>query len=114
MDTSSESPSTISSASVSPALQARPSDLSYFVYDLGGTLPTTVGQVARSGIVKVRLVELLTSLLQIDSLRAFHSLILAHTNTTILVFTSTPPLIHSIFSLFTHGIVFFIALCKGI
>ena len=106
-------PSTLSSASSSPALQPRPSDLSYFIYNLGGTLPTTVGQVVRSGIVKVRLVELLTSLLQIDNLRTFHSLILSHTNTTILVIISTRNLIHRIFSPFIRGAVFSIALCKN-
>ena len=114
MDMSSESPSTISSASSSPAIQPQPSDLSHFIYDLGGTLPTTVGRITRSGIVKVRLVELLTSLLQINSLRAFHSLILARTNSTILVTIPTCHLIHSTFSLFIRGIVFSIALFKDI
>ena len=52
---------------------------------------TTTGRVARSGIVKLRLLSLLTTLVQASSLRILHSIVTHRINATILSLFSLHP-----------------------
>lgn len=56
-----------------------------FVVELGATLSTTTGVVARAGAVKVALVRLLTTLMETNVLRVTHACVVCRVNATIVV-----------------------------
>ena len=103
---SSSSSSTPSSRSLSSRFSSRSSSCSsisstssldtveppiQFIIELGNTIMTTTGRVARSGIVKLRLLSLLTTLVQASSLRILHSIVTHRINATILSLFSLHP-----------------------
>lgn len=71
-----------------------------FVVELGATLSTTTGVVARAGAVKVALVRLLTTLMETNVLRVTHACVVCRVNATIVRLLAMHP-----WNSVVHGVV---------
>lgn len=98
---SSSSPSSLSSSS-SLNTSSQPIQ---FVLELGNSIMTTAGRVARSGIVKLRLLTLLTALVHTRSLRVLHSIVTHRMNSTILSLFALHPWSSMVHTVLTDYIV---------